>query len=90
MLATPAAVRLAAMLAVRAMWLVITPLVTLAVSAVLAGGRLVFALAALAALTPTMPPPLGGPDTRPDTPSHVAPRHWPCLLLLLVRHSLLV
>ena len=67
MLATPAAVGLAAMLAVRAMWLVITPLVTLAVSAVLAGGWLVFTLAALAALTPPMPPPLGGPDTRPDT-----------------------
>ena len=67
MLATPAAVGLAAMLAVRAMWLVITPLVTLAMPAVLAGGWLVFTLAALAALTPPMPPPLGGPDTRPDT-----------------------
>jgi len=70
MLATPAAVRLPAMLAVGAVWWVVTPLVArvgLAVSVVMVGGWLVITLAALAALTPPMPPPLGGPHTRPDT-----------------------
>ena len=54
------------MLAVRAVWLVIPPLVPLAVPAV-ARGWLVITLAALAAFPPPMPTPLGGSDTRPDT-----------------------
>ena len=68
MLAPPAAVGLTAMpmLAVAAVWMVIPPLVPLAVPAV-ARGCLVITLAALAAFPPPMPTPLGGSDTRPDT-----------------------
>ena len=51
------------MLAVAAVWLVIPPLVSLAVPAV-ARGWLAITLAALAAFPPPMPTPLGGPDTR--------------------------
>ena len=59
------------MVAVRAVWLriaplVITPLVRLAVPALVAGGWLVRAVAALAPLAPPMPPPLGGLRPRPD------------------------
>ena len=46
----------------------ITPLVSLAVPAVVAGGWLVRTVAALAALSPPMPPPLGGLCSRRPRP----------------------